>query len=87
MISFFFFLVKRHTPLHIQDGLSTGLVLFSRFCPSKSRREVKIVGARKRVGWGPLAAGVCKKWCTRAGFLLENLGRWAFVDGWESPGS
>ena len=58
-LPFFFWL--KHTPLHIQDGLSTALALFSTFCPSQSRREVKKTGARKRVGWGPLAAVVCKK--------------------------
>lgn len=80
--SFFFFLffVKTHTPLHNQDGLSTGLALFSRLCPSQSRREVKKVGARTRVGWGLLAAVVCKKGSTGAGCVLENLGGWAFVD-------
>ena len=35
------FLVKTHSLLHIEDGVSTGLTLFSRFCPSESRREVE----------------------------------------------
>ena len=60
--------------------MSTGLALFSRFCPSQSRREVKKVGARTRAGWGLLAAVVCKKGSTGAVFDLENLGGWAFVN-------
>ena len=79
-LPFFFFFLKTYTPLHNQDGLGTGLALFSRFCPSQSRREVKKIGARTRVGCGLLAAVVCKKGSTGAGFDLENLGGWEFDD-------
>ena len=68
----FFFPDKTHTPHHIQDGLNTGLALFSSFCPSQSRREVKKL-VSERVGWGPLAAVVCQKF-TEAGCVLDNLG-------------
>ena len=77
---FFFVFIKTHTPLHNQDGLNTGFSLFSRFCPSQSKIEVKKVGARMRVGWALLAAVVCKKGSTGAVFDLENLGGWAFVN-------
>ena len=90
--SFFFFLFKTHTPLHIRDSLSTGLALFSRFCPSQSRREVKKSWGQKESWVGIFSSSdlqevVHKKWSTGAGCVLENLGGWAFVNGRESPGS
>ena len=90
-------MVKTHSLLHIEDGVSTGLTLFSRFHPSECRREVKKKKkennkkqrgqGRKRLVWGRLAVVVCKMGSTGAGCVLENLGRWSFVDVWESAGS
>ena len=76
------FLVKTHTLLHIQDGVRTGLTLFSRFCPSESRREVKQTkkqtkgAGQKEICVGRLAVVVCKMGSTGAGCVLEDLGGW-----------
>ena len=90
-------MVKTHSLLHIEDGVSTGLTLFSRFHPSECRREVKKKkkkkttknkgGGQKEICVGTFSSSGLQDGVHRSRLRPGKSGWVAFVDVWESVGS